>query len=69
VSAENPRKLPRRDLCHLAGKRALKLESHETDAAWRALATELERMGDMDLPKFKHLYAAIRKATIQARRP
>lgn len=61
-------KLARRDKCGLTGSRALRLTDAQAVAAWRSLADELLGLGDTDVPKFKHLLRAIRKATITGRR-
>jgi hypothetical protein len=63
------KQLPRRDMCALAGKRAFKLTEHQAARAWLELAWLVQEMDQMDMPKFKHLYAVIRKATIKAKRP
>lgn len=58
---------PRRDICYAIGHRASLLPAEEARVAWRVLAIELEAMGTLDMPKFKHLLRAIRHATIKAR--
>jgi hypothetical protein len=55
----------RRDKCHLAGIRAAKLSPAQAARAWQHLATELESLGTADVPKFKHLFSAIRNSTIE----
>lgn len=59
--------MTRRDRCHLVGKRAGMLKRREAANAWYAAARAIEDMGVMDLPKFRHLLAAIRNATITAK--
>lgn len=61
-------KLPRRDLCHLVGKRAQKLDPTRAAYAWYYVAGNLDAMDTMDMPKFRHLLQAIRKATILSAR-
>lgn len=58
------RKLPRRDRCFLVGKRALQLRRRQAATAWYALAGQLVELGDSDIPKYKNVIRAIRKATI-----
>jgi hypothetical protein len=60
-------KLPRRDLVHLTGKRAMLLSDQQATIAWFNLASRLEDMDRMDMPKFKHLLAAVRSSTIAVR--
>lgn len=62
------RRLPRRDLCHATGRRAGKLNQRQAARAWTILAQRLEALGEMDLPKFRHLLEAIRSATVGGRR-
>lgn len=63
------KQLPRRDKCLLAGKRAGMLSDDRAALAWNILALELLGMSELEMPKFKHLLRAIRKANIRARRP
>lgn len=56
--------MTRRDTCYLVGRRAAGLTTREAAAAWWDLACRLEAMGEMDLPKFRHLLKQIRLATI-----
>lgn len=58
----------RRDTCYLIGKRASLLTAGEAATAWSVLSQHLIQMGEIDLPKFKHLLAAIRTATVQGKR-
>lgn len=58
---------PRRDVLLAAGNRAGRfLEDYQAAVAWRFLAVELRELGDRDLPKFRDLVRAIRRATIAA---
>jgi hypothetical protein len=61
--------LTRRDLCDLVGQRAARLSDRQSINAWRELAREIERLGDVAgparTPKFRDLLAAIRLATIK----
>ena len=41
-----------------------RLTPDQAAAAWAELARRVEALGEVDLPKFKHLVEAIRKATI-----
>ncbi len=64
--------MTRRDRCHLTAKRAQKLTRGESAYAWFVVAAHLEALGDPErtahqVPKFKDLLRAIRKATIAAR--
>lgn len=59
--------MTRRDQCFFIGKRACLLPPEEAVHAWRALSESVYAMGEMDMPKFKHLLLAIRNATIKAR--
>jgi hypothetical protein len=64
--------MTRRDQCHLVGKRAAKLDPMQAAAAWYYLAGRVEAMGAverMDIPKFRHLLRAVRRATILAKSP
>ena len=66
MSARN-QKLPRRDLLDVIGRRMARLTPDQTAVAWAELARRVEALGEVDLPKFKHLVQAIRKATIAGR--
>lgn len=59
--------MTRRDKCYLAGVRASRLSSSESAQAWTFLVNELSDLGEHPMPKFKHLFSAIRRATIKAR--
>lgn len=61
--------MTRRDKCHLAAKRALKLRLRQAALAWYALAEYLDDLGQRDMPKFCDLYRGIRVATIIGKRP
>ncbi len=61
-------KLPRRDKCFAFGARGLKLTKEQAASAWWFLCAEMQIMGDLDMPKFKHLLHAIRVATIQSKK-
>lgn len=54
----------RRDMCHFVGKRAGMLRADQAMHAWFALASRVEAMGELDVPKFLGLLAAVRAATI-----
>lgn len=59
----------RRDLCHLIGKRAGRLNRYQRAHAWHVLAAHLAALGDPasgKMPKFADLAYAIRQATIAA---
>lgn len=56
--------MTRRDRCYLTGIRAAKLSPTQAARAWASLGQALEQLGLVDMPKFKHLLSAIRKATI-----
>lgn len=58
----------RRDYVYTVGIRASKLSPEQAHEAWQSLARQLEQMGDKDIPKFWDLLAAIRAATIRAKR-
>jgi hypothetical protein len=58
--------MTRRDQCYFVGKRAYRLHPVRAGYAWYYLATRLEEMGNMDVPKFRHLLHTVRKATILA---
>lgn len=58
-------KCTRRDKCHLAGIRAARLTPEQAARAWAYLAGLLDDMGTIDVPKFKHLFSAIRESTIK----
>lgn len=60
-------KLPRRDLLDVIGRRMARLTPDQAVVAWAELARRVEALGEMDLPKFKHLVQAIRSATIAGR--
>jgi hypothetical protein len=57
--------MTRRDMCHFTGKRAGMLNAAAASAAWGYMAEKVERMGDMDVPKFLDLLRAFRTSTIQ----
>lgn len=59
--------MTRRDTCHLVGKRAQTLQPNQASAAWYHLAELIEGMGDLDIPKFRHLLHAVRITTIHAK--
>jgi hypothetical protein len=67
MKSEPKKKLPRRDLCSLVGKRAQLLDPRQAAAAWYHLSGELEAMEIMEMPKFKTVLRSIRSATIKAR--
>lgn len=60
------RKIPRRDRVYLAGCRAGRLTDAQSAAAWRSLSAQLQELGELDIPKFRDVIAAIRSATITA---
>lgn len=60
--------LTRRDRCYLFGRRAFKLNPNQAQFAWWHLAELIERMGELDVPKFNDLLVAVRVATVRARR-
>lgn len=61
--------MTRRDKCELVGRRAENLNAAQAAVAWWQLSEELRELGDRDVPKFKDLLRAIRKATIKGRGP
>jgi hypothetical protein len=56
--------MTRRDQCYLVGKRAARLKRRQAATAWLQLAYMLQEMGELDIPKYRHLIRAIRRATI-----
>jgi hypothetical protein len=56
----------RRDLCAIVGDRAAQLSDAQSSRAWRALAREVADLGERDIPKFRDLITAIRRAHIAA---
>lgn len=58
----------RRDRCYLIGRRAQILTPAQAAAAWYHLAEKVERMGDLDVPKFNDLLIAFRVSALRARR-
>lgn len=59
--------MTRRDQCYLVGRRAKKIENLAVAAnAWSKLADKLIAMGEMDVPKFRHLLHAIRRSHLDA---
>lgn len=59
--------MTRRDQCHVVGKRANRLNSIQAAYAWYFVAAFLEdNAAELDIPKFKHLLYAIRRATTSA---
>lgn len=60
--------MTRRDKCFTVGSRALRLNGVQVHVAWQTLAMELQAMGDMDVPKFKHLLKAVQRGYIKGRR-
>lgn len=58
----------RRDYCFFVGLRAAKLNPSLAAVAWNTLARRLEALGDKDVPKFIDLLAAVRAATISAKK-
>lgn len=59
--------MTRRDMCHLIGKRAMKLDPFASLYAWESLAAQVEAFGEKDVPKFLDLLRAFRLATIQGK--
>lgn len=58
----------RRDMCYLVGRRAGRLNTVQAAQAWAFLARNMERMGELDVPKFSDLITTIRAATIHTLR-
>jgi hypothetical protein len=58
--------MPRRERCHLVGRRAKGLSPIQSAAAWAFLAGYVEALDSRDVPKFNDLMAGIRSATIHA---
>lgn len=57
--------MTRRDLCALVGRRAARIvDDTEAAKAWRTLSAAVEELAERDVPKFRDLIDAIRKATI-----
>jgi hypothetical protein len=56
--------MTRRDQCYLVGRRARTCNIAQCVAAWLDLSQRVEKMGDMDIPKFRDLIRAVRLATI-----
>lgn len=59
--------MTRRDKCHLVAKRAARLSQDEAAAAWFHLTGGVDAMGEKDVPKFRDILGAMRRATIFAR--
>lgn len=57
----------RRDMCYFVGKRGQMLRPERAAVAWRILSRRVEAMGEMDIPKFIDLLAAIRSAAVASR--
>lgn len=60
--------MTRRDQCYFVGKRAYRLHPIQAAYAWYYISGQLEAMGEMDIPKFRHLLQMIRRANILAAR-
>ena len=60
------RKLNRRDRVLALANGMQRLDTNYHDEAWRALAIRLEALADHPMPKFEHLWLAIRGATLSA---
>lgn len=60
--------LTRRDRCYIIGRRAFRLTASQAQFAWWHLAELIERMGELDVPKFNNLLIAVRVATVRAKR-
>ena len=58
---------PRRDMCWFIGRRKNRLSAGQAAFAWFHLADGLVALGDVDLPKFRHLICNIRAAQLSAR--
>lgn len=58
----------RRDKVYLVAKRAWRLTGCDAAKAWGHLALDLETIAKTDMPKFRDLLRAIRRATIAGRR-
>lgn len=56
--------MTRRDRCHFVAARACGLTDKQRQVAWSNLCLEVETLAEMDIPKFKDLLRAIRRATI-----
>lgn len=63
LSTINPA-MTRRDQCYLVGRRARTCSIAQAAAAWTDLSARIEAMGDLDIPKFRDVLYAIRKATL-----
>lgn len=61
--------MTRRDRCYFVGKRASTLRLRQAALAWYYLAAALEGFGEKDLPKYRDVIGAIRKATIHGKSP
>lgn len=59
--------LTRRDQCYSTGRRMATLNDGQSVKAWKLLALRVEVMGDLDVPKFVDLIAAIRQSTISGK--
>lgn len=66
--AKARRKIPRRDQCYLVGMRGAFLAPDEAARAWFYLTGFLSEMGMLDVPKYRDVIRAVRRATIEGRK-
>lgn len=60
--------MTRRDKCNLVGRRAQTLSPVQSIHAWHVMASAVEELGELDVPKFRDLLDIIRAATLAAKR-
>lgn len=63
-----PKRIARRDLVEMVGRRAQRLTPAQAAEAWYFLADKLERLGEMDIPKFLDVLVAVRVSTIRGKK-
>ena len=61
--------MTRRDRCYLLARRGMRLHIVSQAVAWESLCSQLEELGEKDVPKFHDVIHAIRRAIITARKP
>lgn len=67
-SSRQKKRITRRDLCYLVGRRAQRLGEGEAAIAWKVLAQGLEDLGERDVPKFADVLGLIRGAHLATRK-
>jgi hypothetical protein len=57
--------MTRRDKCHKVATRAAALTARQRSRAWKHLVGDLFDLGEIDIPRFRHLLESIYRSTIR----